>query len=92
MDATKIDAVLAGMVDKLSSIEHDRWSHWQRYMHGKAQAQPDGSLVIPSELVRQWNSQMNKSFAELSEKEKDSDREQVQKYLPIIAAVLKQNI
>jgi hypothetical protein len=32
---------------------------------------------------------MNTPYTQLSEKEKDSDREQVQRYLPIIAAALE---
>lgn len=92
MTGDKIDTVLSGMLDTLSSIEHERWSHWQRYMHSKCVVQPDGSLIIPSDLVEQWNEQMNKDFADLSEKEKDSDREQVKRYLPLIASTLKQNI
>jgi hypothetical protein len=33
--------------------------------------------------------QMNTPYAQLSEKEKDSDREQVRRYLPIIVATLE---
>ncbi|MGE7416191.1 hypothetical protein [Methylobacterium tarhaniae] len=92
MDTGKIDALLSGMLDELSSIEHERWSHWQRYMHSKGTIQADGSLVIPPELVAKWNEQINKNFYELSETEKNSDREQVRKYLPLIANKLKASL
>lgn len=84
----EIDAVLRGIAEHLASIEHERWSHWQRYMHEQGQRQADGSLVIPAELVSRWELQSSTSYADLSEREKDSDREQVARYLPVIADAL----
>lgn len=86
---TNLASVLDALVDELASIEHDRWAHWQRYMHSKGIRQLDGGLLIPQELVSQWERQIATPFANLSEKEKDSDREQVQKYLPVIKAALE---
>ena len=76
------------LIEALAAAEHERWSHWQRYLHAQCEAQPDGSLTIPAPLVRQWMRQMTTSYQELSENEKRSDREQVYRYLPIIAAAL----
>lgn len=84
-EATKL---LDGLMERLATVEHERWSHWQRYMHGKAVKQPDGSLLIPPELVEQWERQLATPYSELAEKEKESDREQVRKYLPVIADAL----
>ena len=78
-------AILDGIVEELAAIEHERWAHWQRYVHGKAKKQADGSLVIPAELASKWESQIERPYAKLSETEKESDREQVRKYLPTIA-------
>ncbi|SOE97688.1 hypothetical protein SAMN05414139_10838 [Burkholderia sp. D7] len=79
---------LNGLTERLAAIEHERWSHWQRYLHSKGQRQPDGSIVLPPELVERWEKQMATEYAGLSEKEKNSDREQVQKYMSIIVAAL----
>ena len=84
--------LLDGLLDRLATVEHERWSHWQRYMHGKAAKQSDGSLLIPPDLVKQWERQLATPYSELSEKEKESDREQVRKYLPVIAAELSEKI
>lgn len=77
-------------MEQLSHIEHERWSHWQRYMHDKGVRQADGSMVIPSDLVQQWDRQISTPYGELSEKEKESDREQVRKYLPAIVDALSE--
>ncbi|MFI6853940.1 hypothetical protein [Streptomyces sp. NPDC050416] len=75
-------------MEELASVEHERWSHWQRYLHSRCSRQSDGSLTIPAELVLRWESQMDTPYAELSEAEKESDREQVRRYLPVITKIL----
>ena len=79
---------LESLMEQLADVEHDRWSHWQRYVHSKCKRSPDGSHVIPAHLVERWETQMNTPYSELSEPEKESDREQVRRYLPIIDAAL----
>ena len=74
----------AALVDQLAAIEHERWAHWQRYMHGKALRQDDGTLVISAELVERWEKQIETPYANLSADEQKSDKEQVERYLPII--------
>ena len=85
MTTDQAKAILESLIDRLAAIEHERWSHWQRYMHSKGIKQADGSLLIPSELVSRWEHQISTDYAALTEKEKESDREQVRKYLPVIA-------
>lgn len=89
MDDEWIDRALDGIFEQLAAIEHERWSDWQRFMHGKAERALDGSLVIPAELAARWTRQMNLAYAQLEEVERDSDREQVRRYLPLIAQALK---
>jgi hypothetical protein len=72
------------LTEQLATIEHERWSHWQAYMHGKCEPRADGSLVIPANLVAQWERQTAMSYGALSEAEKESDREQVRRYLPMV--------
>jgi hypothetical protein len=83
------DHLIDELVEELAAIEHARWAKWQQYLHGKAQPRADGSLVIPSELVRRWEHQIETPYSELSEKEKESDREQVRAYLDIIKRALR---
>jgi hypothetical protein len=84
--------MLEALLDPLAAIEHERWAHWQSYMHRKAVRQPDGSLLLPAALVSQWERQISTPFEGLSEEEKDSDRDQVRKYLPLIESTLKREM
>ena len=85
----RTDEVLNKLVETLAAIEHQRWSHWQRYMHNKGRRLSDGSLVLPPELVAHWDRQIDTPYDSLSDTEKESDREQVRRYLPIIAQALR---
>jgi hypothetical protein len=84
-----IDETLESLVEALAAVEHQQWSHWQRYVHDRGKVQPDGALLLPPELVSRWERQISTSYEDLSEDEKESDREQVRRYLPIIAPALR---
>ena len=74
------------LFEKLAAIEHERWADWQRYMH--KQCRPivrTGALIIPVELVEKWERQIATPYAELSETEKESDRDQVRRYWDLIS-------
>ncbi|MBU9631578.1 hypothetical protein KTE60_20030 [Burkholderia multivorans] len=77
------------ILEQLAAVEHERWAHWQRYMHSKAIRNSDGSLTISAELVSRWERLMKTPYAELTEDERQSDREQVQRYLPVLAKIGK---
>lgn len=88
IDRNYIDTILNEIAEHLASIEHERWSHWQLHMHKQGQKLSDGSLIIPPELANRWEKQASTPYADLSEGEKDSDREQVARYLQVIAQAL----
>ncbi len=77
---------MSDLFEHLAEIEHTRWADWQRYLHGLCVTNPDGSLTIPVDRVRWWERQIATPYADLSEQEKDSDREQVDRYWPLIAS------
>lgn len=68
-------------LEVIAAVEHERWSHWQRYLHSQCDAMPDGSLVIPAALATRWDRQMHTPYEDLSDAERASDREQAQHYL-----------
>lgn len=92
MKTRELENILADLLEPLAAIEHDRWSHWQRYVHSKCIRQRDGSLLVPADLVARWEKQIEMKYADLSEQERESDREQVRKYLPIVASVLAERL
>ncbi|MEH1030516.1 hypothetical protein [Micromonospora profundi] len=79
----------APVIEALAALEHERWAHWQRYLHGQGELGEDGSITIPAALVGRWARQMATPYVELSEDEKESDREQVRRYLPVIVAAMR---
>jgi hypothetical protein len=74
-------------IEKGADLEHDRWAGWQKYLFGKCEHKPyteNGSLTIPSFLVKRWQRQIDTPYENLSEQEKESDRNEVRKYLPLL--------
>ena len=69
------------LFEQFASTQHDIWAHWMKYQLSKCERKTDGSLVIPPDLVHRWEDQMNADFDELSEEEKDSDRDIVTKFM-----------
>lgn len=78
------DEILNGLIEELAALEHERWSHWQKYMHNKGQRQPNGDIILPAELVTRWEAQSSTEYKKLTDSEKESDRDQVRRYLPTI--------
>lgn len=85
-------AQLAILIEQLAAIEHRRWAHWQAHVHSQSIPQPDGSLLIPAHLVRRWEDQISTPYNDLTVEEQDSDREQVQEYLPTLLDALSLKI
>ena len=75
---------LETLFEALAAKEHERWAHWQKYVHRQGLRMPDGSITLPAELVSRWDRQIHTAYADLSDDEKESDREQVRKYFQLI--------
>lgn len=68
-------------LETIADVEHGRWAHWQHYLHQQCTPQPDGSLVIPADLVQRWERLASTDYADLTEEERASDREHAHAYL-----------
>jgi len=70
------------LMEKLASIEHIRWSSWQSWCHKILRENcPSAEL---EKVLERWDKQIATSYKDLSEEEKDSDREQVMRYFDLI--------
>jgi len=78
---TPIPKTVEEMVEKFANIEHERWSKWQQWVFDCSTENEDGSVTIPADKVERWKRQIATPYAELSEKEKQSDRDQVYPYI-----------
>jgi hypothetical protein len=72
------------LIERLADKEHDSWARWQAYLFSQGTRQYDGSILLPLYLVHRWQRQIETPYAELSEQEKQSDRNEVAHILPII--------
>ena len=74
--------------ERLSALEHEQWAHWTKYMLSQLQKElrelseqfpavfPNGHpLLVDLPSVKRWLMQIDTPYEDLSEKEKDSDRE-----------------
>ena len=77
------DKTLNDVFEKLADIEHQRWAGWQKYLHSKC-TKDRGSLTIPAGYVFHLERLIKTSYDNLTEKEKESDRDEVRKYWPLI--------
>lgn len=82
----------SGLFEKLAAIEHERWADWQRYVHSKmTPSADDGIWLIGEAFIDRWERQIRTPYAELTEEEKESDRNQVRRYWDLITVPNERN-
>ncbi len=62
------------IVEALAALEHERWSGWEKYRQ---------RVDNPDSRAR-WKRQRETMYAELSEREKESDRVEARKTLALL--------
>lgn len=70
--------------EQLADLAHQQWSGWMEYLFSKGTVNDDGTWTMPAWAVERWRRQMQTSYAELSEQEKNSDREEADRVLALI--------
>ena len=61
------------LIEQMAELEHIQWAHWTAYMLDN----------LTPENVERWKRQIKTPYSELSEKEKESDREWARKSFDI---------
>ena len=70
-------------LESLAAIQHEIWSHWMRYLFASSHENADGSYTIPVDKARRWQRQMYVKYEDLTDDEKESDRDQARKIIRI---------
>jgi hypothetical protein len=60
--------------EALANLEHEQWAHWTKYMLAN----------LTPENIERWKRQIETPYDQLSEAEKDSDREWADRVLKIM--------
>ena len=66
----------------LAALEHEQWAHWTKYMLYNS---TDENMI-------RWLKQVKIPYSELSEKEKDSDREWADKVIDFLGLTISEDI
>lgn len=85
---------LDDLKEQLAAIEHERWADWQRYVHSKLVTTDnhDRWYHLRRLWFNRWQRQIDTPYSELTEKEKASDMEQVDRYWPLIEQYIDNRI
>jgi len=79
------------LIEQLAAAEHASWAHWMEYLFSQCEHGKAGAL-IPWPLVERWQAQLARPYEDLSETEKESDRAEVRKILPLIEAAYERRL
>lgn len=72
------------MREQLASLAHESWAGWMMHLIRKSKWNASGSITIPAKSVQRWTRQMMTAYANLPEKEKESDRAEADKVLSLL--------
>jgi hypothetical protein len=76
-------------IEAFAAMEHTRWSKWQSYLHSLCTKNDDGSLTIPFASVIHWERQIGTPYSQLTEREKESDRNEVRPYTEMLRTAIE---
>lgn len=75
------------LYEQLAAAQHDIWASWQSYLHTKGEfvtINGNRYFALPAGYIAALEGQIATPYADLTDAEKDGDREQVEKFWAII--------
>ena len=69
--------------ERLADLCHEQWSGWMKYQFSRFTENND-KMELSSIWVLRWTRQLCTPYADLTEKEKDSDRKEADRFLGAI--------
>jgi hypothetical protein len=70
--------------ENLAEYAHNAWAYWMQYMFSKMKFNPSRGLIMPAWAVDRWSRQTATEYKNLSEKEKESNRQEADKMIAIL--------
>lgn len=70
--------------ERLANLMHEIWAHWMKYVFARCWETLDADMVIPFDFASRWQRQMDMDYEQLSEQDKESDRQQADKILAVL--------
>jgi len=86
-ESVDLNELLTNKHEQLAYYAHDAWSGWMKYMFEKMTINDDGTAIMPKWAVDRWTFQMNKTYDELPEDMKETDRQEADRMITIIKAI-----
>ena len=81
---TVTETVTDELREQIADVQHAIWSHWMAYMFTCGTFNEDGSWTMPAAKALRWQRQALTEYADLTEKERESDRDQADKVLNVL--------
>lgn len=78
------DKVVKHTREELAAAAHEMWAHWMNYLFDQCRIEINNGkpiTVIPDDLCVRWRRQTDTRYVDLSESEKNSDREIADEFL-----------
>ncbi len=70
--------------EELAAQQHRIWADWMKHLFTVSARSIDGQVTIPAQAASRWQRQVETEYSDLTEYEKDSDREQADKILGVL--------
>jgi len=77
------------LIEKLADVQHAIWAHWMTYMFSCGMVRTDGAWIMPADKAARWTMQAGTPYAKLTEREKESDRDQARKLIPVLCEYMQ---
>ena len=77
--------------EKMAALCHEQWSNWMKYLLNLCRHDELGAAIIPTGLVDRWARQMRTPYTALSDKEKESDRAEADRFLKLLDDFFKEH-
>lgn len=71
------------LIEKVAELCHTQWSGWMEYLFEKCKRNSRGHIEIPKWCIKRWMRQMQTSYENLSETEKESDKIEARKFVEL---------